>query len=983
MDLNTSSTEFNWHNALSCANASKLAYQNGNVISDFLSQSWGYDETIFFDENSTQGFIARKGSEVLLSFRGTKGTSDWIANLDFLKTRTDYGKVHTGFLKAYEAVRDTILAEIFSVPNHKIFITGHSLGGALACIAAADIAELGHGDKINGIYTFGQPRTGNSAFKKFIKTNFQDQMFRFVYDDDIVPRIPPFFKHCGDLYKFDKHGTLTHPENHEDGGFIGIEADEVDDEDVEDAPLTQAEFEALQTEIRSMEVSLGYDGTAEADEDLDATIEGIIPSVSDHSMVNYVNAVRRIANASEPTRLHDAVAAQPEALFRSAVLRDRVIAEEDTFEVVEEFADEESEMGVEDSVFADGSEAEEFFEEIDISVEADEDFDIPTSPGRGRRPTARPPRRQMASSAPPPVPMPAPPPVEEAEMPELVEMAALVRLVASDWTPPDGITVNSKIGMIASIKGSLSAIESLDSDRLVVSVEYSRDAGIEDLGTSVPFINADKVHRPDLSETGDKAIVGIIDSGIDILHEAFLNAAGQTRVLGVWYQKDKDGSGPHGVDSFFSQTYGAVYTHADIQDLITRSKTEGDDIVPSVLRDKGSGHGTHVASIAAGKAVGELSAGLAPDAGILVVIPHMRTDKDNPLSLGYSSSHVDALHFLKMASLGQNAFSQNRCPIAINVSLGMNAGAHDGTSLLEAGFDSITGIGRDPGISIVKSAGNERGRKGHASMSPAVGMQTFEWESKDRDRIKDYFEVWYNSFDDLEFILVDPDGNRSDTISTSKPTINTVLGGNKCVLALKSSHEDNGDSRLTILIYDHEDPIQVGAWQLEVIGKTINSQSEKIDIWVERDNSRAIEFEFSDHTRTLSIPGTAKHVICVGATTTTEPPGLYKRSSFGPTRLKGKKPEISAPGDRIIGAKAGGSDHQAVTAKSGTSMAAPHISGLIALAFSKRAKEADKDQLNSNQIKVALMKNVRELNGHTPGFGFGLIDALKFMKNLP
>ena len=147
---------------------------------------------------------------------------------------------------------------------------------------------------------------------------------------------------------------------------------------------------------------------------------------------------------------------------------------------------------------------------------------------------------------------------------------------------------------------------------------------------------------------------------------------------------------------------GPVYDHPGANDLepaalalmpeigerMEQARAAGADHVllsgsgPTVLglfRDPGA-HGTHVASIAAGSGVGQLSEGMAPEARIIVVSPHMKTSPNDPPSLGYSNAHVDALHFLKVAAGGNNAVLVDALPIAVNVSLGMNAGAHDGSS---------------------------------------------------------------------------------------------------------------------------------------------------------------------------------------------------------------------------------------------------------------------------------------------------------------
>jgi endonuclease G len=522
----------------------------------------------------------------------------------------------------------------------------------------------------------------------------------------------------------------------------------------------------------------------------------------------------------------------------------------------------------------------------------------------------------------------------------------------------------------------------LRKDPNVVSIEASRDAGFEELDTSLPFVGADQIHRPPLTERGDSALIGIIDTGIDVLHEAFLDGNGKSRILAIWNQRDSSGLSPNAIDSTkFSQDYGTLYTASDIGSFLN-----GTMAMPSALRDPAH-HGTHVASIAAGRTVGALNDGLAPDAKIVVVIPNMKSSPGNPASLGYSVSHVAALHFLKIASSGGNAVSSMALPMVVNVSLGMNAGAHDGTSTLEAAFDSVTRGGRDPGFVIVKSAGNEKGHGGHARIRAAIASTPIEWTSKGF-RFQDYFEVWYDALDELEFRLVDPAGNSSTKVDAEKSIANDNLGGNACQLRLTTLHRDNGDNCLVIKILPQTRSIQEGTWRLDVVGTNLGSGQGYVDIWVERDSSRAVSFVIEEPKITLSIPGTADTVISVGASNSSLPLALTSSSSYGRTRDNRPKPDIVAPGTDIraafsnqIGAN-GNPNHQATTTMTGTSMAAPHVAGVLALVLSKRHKQSGKSQYNAQQLRKALIKYAKNRAGfHNEGYGWGVLNAAElFMK---
>lgn len=150
--------------------------------------------------------------EAVIVFRGTKyHLTDWCTNLQawpcLKKTRGDKTYfVHTGFDKALDSKQKGTpafekLLEIIKphiAAKKKIFITGHSLGGALAVLAGHRINELYEGS-IEAIYTFGQPAVGGKGFKHAYK--LANRTYRICSGVDIVTFLPgPFYHHVGTQY---------------------------------------------------------------------------------------------------------------------------------------------------------------------------------------------------------------------------------------------------------------------------------------------------------------------------------------------------------------------------------------------------------------------------------------------------------------------------------------------------------------------------------------------------------------------------------------------------------------------------------------------------------------------------------------------------------------------------------------------------------------------------------------------------------------
>lgn len=200
-------------------------------------------------KGSTQAFIARHGTKpvVILAFRGTEAPNkenlqvreviDVLKDLDIYKTElTDYGfsngwgYAHRGFVTALQAVDDTdrnnLLVEKIKTltrddPNVTVWVTGHSLGGAIATLMTArllDLLDQGATFKLGGMYTFGSPMVGNHTFKARMEESARRHgvtLARFRNDQDVVTSVPGVLRllnyhHAGQLALLTPSG-LTMP----------------------------------------------------------------------------------------------------------------------------------------------------------------------------------------------------------------------------------------------------------------------------------------------------------------------------------------------------------------------------------------------------------------------------------------------------------------------------------------------------------------------------------------------------------------------------------------------------------------------------------------------------------------------------------------------------------------------------------------------------------------------------------------------------
>ncbi|MGO4886210.1 lipase family protein [Anaerobacillus sp. MEB173] len=156
----------------------------------------GFQEVISLDSIAypLAGFIIESSSEIIVAFRGTEEPIDVLADLDWVQVPfpfvSDSGRTDRGFTRDYQSVRKDVIKTLKNLhPDKRLYITGHSLGGAVATLAALDIASNTHYTQPL-VYTYASPRVGNPRFVDVYNQTI-DHSIRVVNTNDIVPHFPP------------------------------------------------------------------------------------------------------------------------------------------------------------------------------------------------------------------------------------------------------------------------------------------------------------------------------------------------------------------------------------------------------------------------------------------------------------------------------------------------------------------------------------------------------------------------------------------------------------------------------------------------------------------------------------------------------------------------------------------------------------------------------------------------------------------------
>jgi triacylglycerol lipase len=205
--LDRDATEF--ESAYHLAVAAKLVYMHDEEeLVDALGPH--LPVVVPFREGRVFGCVAGDAHNTLIAFRGTRRAHHWRDNLRYGQVYGYAGRVHEGFAKALDQVWNRVLAGLYDVglDSPTLWLTGHSMGGALAVLAAQRLHAEGFDPHLT--CTFGAPRVLNPV----AAAAYEPRVMRFVNPEDMVPTLPwnglvDEYEHVGEELKFLPSGAVT------------------------------------------------------------------------------------------------------------------------------------------------------------------------------------------------------------------------------------------------------------------------------------------------------------------------------------------------------------------------------------------------------------------------------------------------------------------------------------------------------------------------------------------------------------------------------------------------------------------------------------------------------------------------------------------------------------------------------------------------------------------------------------------------------
>jgi minor extracellular serine protease Vpr len=440
-------------------------------------------------------------------------------------------------------------------------------------------------------------------------------------------------------------------------------------------------------------------------------------------------------------------------------------------------------------------------------------------------------------------------------------------------------------------------------------------------------------HPSNMWLDGRGVAIGVIDSGIDADHPAFLSRNGSSRVLSVW-DLTREGMPPEG---FYKGCF-----------------CQGEEIL---LSQDATGHGTAVAGIAAG------AEGIAPESSLMVVKLGGQSTRTTDLMRGVQHL-IDRSRQLQM-------------PCVLNLSYGSNLGSHKGQSLFETYLEDAAQSWK----TVIVCAGGNEGAGAHHYRNRLTSGQSIAIDFAVAPFLPFlYLDIWGSPVDELVWELTAPNGRTTGSVPLYEKDWKMQLAGAAVEIHSKGPTCYTSDREVLFSITGNRF-IPDGIWTLRCSGGQITEGD--IDVWLPTTEEVGEQTAFLQPSPelTATIPSTAGRVIAVGGYRA-ETGTLSSFSGRGDSsRHIWPIPSLTAPAEGVRSARAGGG----YDIYTGTSMASPFVAGAAALLMEWGIVQGNDPFLYGQRVRAFLQKYANRRNGVSypnPLWGYGELNIEQTLRGL-
>ncbi|MGO5053506.1 S8 family peptidase [Lachnospiraceae bacterium LCP25S3_G4] len=510
------------------------------------------------------------------------------------------------------------------------------------------------------------------------------------------------------------------------------------------------------------------------------------------------------------------------------------------------------------------------------------------------------------------------------------------------YTNEDNITPLNEKDTLVHIKGNETnvCILGIYSYNVFTSL-YTLNAIIDNEKTGV-----EKVQRnPNLALFGNGVLVGIIDTGIDYTHPAFLHNDGNSRIVSIWDQTIQSGTPPKGF------TYGTEYNNAQINIALKNSNPHS--IVPSVDEN---GHGTAIASIAAGSPdLDNDFTGIASSSELVVVKLKQAKSRTKALffapeeAVCYQESDMilGARYLIEVAKRLQR-------PLVLCIALGSSQSGHDG---LGATSNYLSSINQMPQMGVVVAGGNEGNNQRHfyGALDGNSYIREFELKVSSKDK-KFGLEIWGNQPSRLVIELITPMGESTHDIF---PKLNECIKFdfiNEISLVWVNNYiveKETGDQLILIRL---ENPVE-GIWKIRL--RNLDQEPFSYHAWLPAGCLLSNETFFLESNPDVTITSPANAETMTVTAYNQQNDSFLIESGRGYTRLNKIKPDFAAPGFHLTCATLNGK-YGTVT---GTGAAAAYASGVVAMLLEWAITRGNYTSISGIEINNLLIRGANREKG--------------------